>query len=154
MLDRKLTRLGVLGQIYSMQLTNSRKRGHSPPSYTLAEFRVYVIGLPNFESIYKEWQESGYDTDLRPSLDRLEDDKGYSFSNIKLVTWQENDKHGVFTRQVPIQKLCKWTREVKAEYVSITEASDKTKISRANLAKAIRTGGLAKGFKWQRKYNE
>lgn len=32
---------------------------------------------------------------MKPSVDRLDDFKGYSFNNMRLITWRENRQHQV-----------------------------------------------------------
>ena len=36
------------------------------------------------------WVNSGYKRDMKPSIDRLDNSRGYSFDNIRLVTFREN----------------------------------------------------------------
>ena len=71
---------------------------------------------PKMQTLWSTWIESKYNTKLRPSVDRLDDSKGYSLDNIQLMTWDENrskggrlktkivnmyDTHGYFIRQYP-----------------------------------------------------
>jgi hypothetical protein len=78
--------------IYSHQKQRSVKRGHEAPAYSLDELRNRLLSDPLYTSIHKEWVESGYQKDLTPSIDRIDDYKGYSFDNIRIVTWKENNK--------------------------------------------------------------
>lgn len=47
----------------------------------------------------KNWEDSGYNTYLAPSLGRINEREGYSFDNLKLVTWVENLNSGFKDRQ-------------------------------------------------------
>ena len=48
-----------------------------------------------YKEFYDKWVASGYKKNLKPSVDRLDDFKGYSLDNIKLGTWKDNKKHQV-----------------------------------------------------------
>ena len=80
--------------IYVVQIYSSKKRGHTPPEYTLQELEEWLYGQDLFKKLYIEWEESGHNTLLLPSVDRLDDDIGYSFENIRLTTWEENRYKG------------------------------------------------------------
>jgi len=77
-------------RMYWDQCSNSRIRGHEQPAYTRDELVAWVTNQPHFQKLYDAWAASDYDSDLRPSCDRLDNSKGYSFDNIELVTWLEN----------------------------------------------------------------
>jgi len=91
-LDYKKTKRGLITAIYSAQRSNSRSRKHPMPDYTLDELYDWMLSQPHFEELYNNWVESGYDKSIRPSIDRLDDYKPYTFSNIQLMTWRENNK--------------------------------------------------------------
>lgn len=86
----KRTRKGLLTAIYAHQTASSKARGFPPPSYTKEEFNTWLFSQSNFETLYKNWVDSGYLKDLRPSVDRKNDYEGYSIGNIQLMTWKEN----------------------------------------------------------------
>ena len=64
------------------------------PTYSKEEFLSWVLKQDNFENIFNTWVISGYKMDLVPSIDRLDDYKGYSIDNIQLMTWIENKQKG------------------------------------------------------------
>jgi len=86
------TKKGVIRVIYKTQKANSKRRGHNPPEYTKEELKEWLY-KHNFKKLYDNWVKSGYQKKMKPSVDRLNDFKGYSFSNIRLVTDAENRKH-------------------------------------------------------------
>lgn len=88
------TRNGIVNTIYQTQKRNSKKRDHSLPDYSLFELRKWIFSQPNFEKLYSDWVDSNYDKYMKPSIDRIDDYIGYSFENIRLVTWRENDEKG------------------------------------------------------------
>ena len=92
----KKTKKGMSAHIYGQQRSSSRERGHEEPTFTLEEFREWLYAQPNFETLFDGWIASGYDTDFRPSPDRLNDKLGYSFSNLQLLTWKGNKERSMF----------------------------------------------------------
>ena len=85
---------GLISKILCGQRYRSKIGNFPPPDYSLEELRAWVFSQPNFEKIYNGWVESGYIIELIPSIDRLDDYKPYTFDNIQLMTWQENDAKG------------------------------------------------------------
>ncbi len=83
---------GLVTSIYHNQLKRSKKRGHKAPDYTAQELREWLSLNGKFEELYTAWVESNYEKNLSPSLNRLDDSKGYSFSNMEVVTWKENNE--------------------------------------------------------------
>jgi len=84
------TKVGLIHQLYRHQKANSNRRNHDLPSYSSKELIEWVLSHPNFDELYNNWVESGYKKKLKPSIDRLNNDIGYTFNNIQLVTWEEN----------------------------------------------------------------
>lgn len=87
---RRRSRESWARETYSSQEANSKRRNHPPPDYSLEEFKEWAFSNPIFETLYDNWVKSGYQTDLRPSPDRLDNDEPYTFENLRLVTWREN----------------------------------------------------------------
>lgn len=83
---------GVFRVIYKNQKRHQKLRGHGDMPYTKQELVVWCKEN-GFNGLYSEWVESGHLKDLKPSVDRLDDLKGYSLDNIRLVTWKENRRH-------------------------------------------------------------
>jgi len=88
------TKEGKLKRVYSNQLKSSKERGHNPPTYTKQQFIDRFINDKKYLLLHSKWVASDYDKMLSPSFDRLDDYKGYSFDNIQIITWQENDAKG------------------------------------------------------------
>lgn len=85
---------GLIKSIYGNQLLRSRRRGYKAPTYTEDQLVTWITQQPNFKSLYSAWVTSNYESELKPSVDRLNDYKSYCLTNIRLVTWKENnDKH-------------------------------------------------------------
>ena len=86
------TKIGLITQIYNHQKQKSVLRNHEQPKYTRLELIEWCTSQDIFDKLYKEWENSNYNKKLIPSIDRLDDYKGYSFNNIQIITWEENDK--------------------------------------------------------------
>jgi hypothetical protein len=81
---------GLVKQTYSNQKAKSRKRGHPAPSYTEYDLMIWFDRQPNFVVLYRAWEASDYQEDLRPSVDRIDDYLPYTLNNIQLTTKAQN----------------------------------------------------------------
>jgi hypothetical protein len=61
-------------------------------------FYSYSLDNDNFHSLFKEWEDSGYNRKLTPSLDRINSAIGYELSNVEWVTHSENSRRGALNR--------------------------------------------------------
>lgn len=86
------TEKGVLRVIYKTQKRHNKLRGHGGMPYTKQELMEWLYGN-GFKKLYDAWVHSGFLSGKKPSIDRVDDFKGYSFDNIKLGTWSENRSH-------------------------------------------------------------
>ena len=89
----------VLRKMYLSQITNSIRRGHPLPAYSPDEFIAWGISQPSFSKLWAEYVQANYLKDLRPSADRLDDAKPYSFDNIQLLTWAQNRTKGALSKK-------------------------------------------------------
>ncbi len=78
--------------IYKTQKRNQRLRGHGRMPYS-KQTLISWCKRHGFDELFKAWVASGYQSRLKPSVDRINDFYGYSLDNIRLVTWQENRNH-------------------------------------------------------------
>lgn len=124
------TEKGVLRVIYKTQKSNSKKREFCEVLYSKEEFVKWMY-KNNYKFLYDKWVESGYEKDKKPSVDRLNDFKGYSFDNIRLVTWMDNRKkqyedirNGVGTGGLRVKALYKFSKykNIISIYVSYSSA--------------------------------
>jgi len=139
--EYRKTKSGMIVKLYSTQRTNSRKRGDIMPSYTKRELKDFLYSIPEFHILYDNWKRSGYKSDLKPSLDRIDDYKSYSLDNIQLMTWEENKDKGYSDRKNGINnKVSKRVKQYDkegnfiAEYHSIMEASRKVNINNGSIS--------------------
>jgi len=153
---------GKIKKIYNNQKTRSKRKGWILPTYTVKELSEFMYNH-NYTKLFNDWVFSDFDRNLAPSIDRLDDTKGYSMNNIRLVTWKvNNDKARADIRsgklvngakpQKPIQQIDKLTGEIIAEYVSTHQASRETGINRGNICSSARDKNKFKtsgGYKWR-----
>jgi len=99
------TKEGVVSKIYSHQREHSVTRGHMQPSYSKGELREWLYSQRLFHELYDEWKRSGYKKDLKPSCDRIDNTKSYTLSNLRIVTWDENQIAGVKDRECKVAQL-------------------------------------------------
>jgi hypothetical protein len=152
----ELTKKGVASRIYDTQVTHSRTRGHRPPEYTRKELREWLFSQVIFHELYSEWVNSDYGKEIKPSVDRKEDDVHYCMSNIQLMTWcenrqkhQDNMKAGIDTRTSKNVTQLNMDGSFVATYFSQSEAFRQTGIDRKTIRNCI-TGKFkqAGGFTW------
>ena len=128
-LKKTRTKEGLISKIYATQKQSSKRRNHELPSYTKKEFSEWMYKQENFNKIYEEWKYKDYKKDLVPSVDRIDDYKGYSLDNIKLVTFRENykkshedRKKGINNKQSKIVLQYDLKGNFIKEWYSISEA--------------------------------
>jgi len=153
------TKQGVITGIYYSQVARSKLKGLALPKYTLEQLRAWMFTQPNFEELYNNWKKSGYEKDLVPSVDRIDDYKGYSFDNIQLTTWEENNRKGYSDRKNGINnKISKVVIQYDLngnklkKYHSVREAGRRTGINHRNISKCClkyKRHSRAGKFKWE-----
>jgi hypothetical protein len=154
------TKKGLVSQIYATQRKSSKKRGHQNPSYVNSELYKWMISQVNFEELYLNWIKSDYSKDLRPSVDRLDDYKGYSLSNIRLITWIENNnkgyrdsKNGINNKGSRSVIQLSLDNEILGDFYSMTIAGKTLSVSLGNINSCCNNKRkTAGGFKWKYKY--
>lgn len=153
---------GVITSIYRKQRETSRKRGMPPPSYSKKDFESWVKNHPSFDKLFKNWVSRGFETLVKPSVDRLDCTKGYTLSNIRLVTWEENMK--AFHRDMrkgiksPLSNSPRAVTQFSLsgvkirDYISLSEAAEVNNISVTSISDCCRgVRGKSCGFKWEYK---
>lgn len=157
MLAYRRTKNGCVAGIYNNQTGHSKRRGHKPPTYSLNEFRKWMLSIPEFHTLFDNWVDSNFDKWLAPSFDRENDYIGYSFDNFRRVcTWRENYdrcredmKSGVNNKiNKQVKQLAK-NGELINSHHSLQSAGRRTGIDFRNISSCchgkLKTAG---GFRW------
>ena len=88
------TEKGVVRVLFKTMKRHQRLRGHGELPFTKQDFIIWLENT-NFKTLYNKWVKAVYEKDLKPSVDRLDDFHGYSFENMRLVTWKDNHEHQI-----------------------------------------------------------
>lgn len=158
----KFTKAGISITIFNTQKRNSKSRNHPMPSYTRLELYEWMCKQSNFDSLFIAWKKSKYKTNLKPSIDRLNDYLPYTFDNIQLVTCEVNLIKG-HTDQItgknnkqgkPVIQYDK-TNNIVGYFHSMIEAERQTGISNQSISNCCNKNKIgnksAGGFIWKYK---
>lgn len=151
---------GLIRVIYKTQKRHQKLRGHGDLPYSKDELKSWLYNN-GFKDKYIAWVNSSHKKNLKPSVDRIDSLKGYSFSNIRLVTWEENKIYqyndivnGVGSGGRRCKKVEKLDTkgDVICEYVSYSSAARDCGYS---LEYPIKKGTKCKkGYFWRYKDNQ
>lgn len=66
------------------------------------EFYEWALQSEIFHKLFDEWEASGYERRLTPSVDRIDSSAGYNIKNMEWVQFHENCRRGLYSK---LQKL-------------------------------------------------
>jgi hypothetical protein len=84
-------------------------------SLTWAEWQLYK---PQWTKLHKDWVQNEYRLSFRPTIDRIDNSKGYEAGNIQVITKSENSSkdirggNSIFTKLTEQQ-----VREIRDKYI-------------------------------------
>ncbi len=61
------------------------------------DFIARFYNDPDFIRIWLDWQESGYDLRMAPSVDRVDPTRGYELDNLQILTNEANTLKGTMS---------------------------------------------------------
>ena len=146
-LNLERTKKGIVKRLYIDQKSRKDKKLY----YSEQELFIWFWDQPNAEILYSNWVDSGYLKSQKPSVDRLDDYKGYSFDNIQLITWKENNKKPTPKKR---KKVLKYDLEMNfiTEYKSLTEAANSINGHKSDICHVCKgKNKTSKGFIWRYK---
>ena len=156
-LNRSRSIRGKALSLFSSQVSRTKINSLPNVSYSKTDFLNWLLSNDKYITFYSEWVKSGYDKMKAPSVDRLDDYSGYSFENIRIVTWEENklkyhkeSMNGINNKKnKAVIKMDLNGNDIE-EYHSMQHAARKTGIEQSNIWKAC-NGEIKKsgGFKWR-----
>ena len=60
------------------------------PICTKDEFYYFSLSCPMYAKLFKEWEESGWQNEIKPYIDRIKPINGYVLDNIRWITFLDN----------------------------------------------------------------
>lgn len=72
-----------------------------------AEFMTWALHDPEFKRLWREYQLSGWDLRLAPSIDRIDTQRGYVAGNIQFITHADNARKSCLWRHHGINQITK-----------------------------------------------
>ncbi len=143
------TRRWVIQRMYSSQKKSEAKYPYKNVEYSYKELVEWVLKQENFESLYLEWVKSDYNTELIPSIDRINDNKWYNFKNIRLTNLKSNkNRYYSDVKKWINTKVCKSVIQYSKKWELIQIFFS---ISNASLNTGISIWNIVKVCKWLRK---
>ena len=153
-----------LSIMYSNQLVSCRRRKRPLPSYSREEFIDRYKADGHFLRLLKDWKNSEYTHGLIPSFDRIDDTLSYSFDNIRLVTWEENEKDAARKKREALLhvgfphrgvRMLSISGKIIKEFISMQAAARYTNSSQGNISYAAHgKRHTAGGYRWELIDNE
>lgn len=166
---RKREREGWYSKVFNAMRYRSKVRFGEDLPFTKDEFVEWVGSNYGdmFDQLFTDYVASDCEKELCPSIDRFNDYENYTFSNMRLTTWKDNDEKGRYSDKnkescariareywsKPVLQLS-LTGELINEFPSTREAERVLGfVDHSTIAKCCRgVKRTHKGFKW--KYKE
>ena len=144
------TKKGVLTNIYN-HCKNRRN-----VNFSLEQFQEKYINNIVFTRLYNEWIKHNCNIQYKPTIDRINCFKDYSFDNIHWLSWKENRyKQRMELKRIRARKIVMIKNNVIIEeFDSQREAVIKTGLSQGNISNCL--NGKRKfcgGYEWKYKDN-
>lgn len=70
------------------------------PICSREQFYRKFLYSEHYLELFKKWKSSGYCLKLSPSLDRIDNSKGYTIDNIQIITQSENRKKEAYSNSI------------------------------------------------------
>lgn len=128
------------------------------PTYSKEELQFWLLSNDTFNSIFKSWKKNNFQKNETPSLDRLDEGKGYSFDNIRIVDWQENNRsyqikrrrgQAITVQNRPVVQI-NFNKTKINTFNSISIASKISKVNKSNINQVcLGNRNSAGGYLWK-----
>jgi hypothetical protein len=150
------TRNGLISSWYSEIKKRSVLRWGIPPIFTSKQLREWVLNKDNFDVfnyLYYNWVMGGYHKLCKPSIDRIDCMKQYTFDNMQILSVKDNIEKGNREirkyRERGVLQISLPEYEIIGRFTSPIDASEKTGFRCSNISRCCRLERkTAHGFKW------
>ena len=149
---------------YGRMKRDEKNKFSSELSFTRNQFNDWI--LSNYKekilSLLQNYKDSNYNKNLCPSIDRIDDYRDYTFDNMQLLTWEENNDKGRASKKNKEQcgTMAKnyWSKPILqydsnmnfiAKFASTREAGRILGYDNSGIARACRLHKLYKGYRWE-----
>jgi len=136
-IEKDRTIKSKIKSIYRRQIKSSKVRGHEPPTYTIEDFTRWCLAHPKFTDLYDKWIKSGYNSELAPSIDRLDNNQGYTMENIQVTTWRENYTKEYANRDKSILATDVSNSNSSIKFDNLTQAAKFVNMSRTHFSRYL-----------------
>jgi hypothetical protein len=129
---------------YRSMIKRSKQRGWKICSFK--DFKEFALKSEEFKRLREAWISSGLDQKLVPSVDRIDNEKGYELENIQFLTMVENVKKGHIEAPKGKKVLLVKGDEILL-FDSQEEASRYLGLSKTAVCMALKNNGRVQGWK-------
>jgi len=125
---------------------------------TYEEFKEFAFKNEQLRNLHKDWMLRNFEQKYAPSVDRKNNNKGYSINNIQFLTLSENSTKGNLEvhriRIPPLQNKSVILEKdgIKLEFISGKEASLFLGFTRGAVSSAIKNNYKVAGWRPSYKY--
>jgi hypothetical protein len=147
------TEKGVLTNIYAHILERSRKNGFPEPDFDCKYLHQRFLSDKKYLRIYGDWIISGFQKNMKPSIDRINNKKPYTKDNIQILSWAENRFKQSMERRSRKGEVCQILNgKIITTFRSQRDACNKLNLGQSMLSMAL-TGKTktAYGYEWKYK---
>ena len=151
------TKKGVLINVYDHIKRRNKDKFGLELDFTSKDFKDKYIDDENFLKAYNSWVKSGYEYYKKPSVDRINPDKPYTFGNMQFMTWEENRRKGEKERSRITTSVSMFDLSGKhiKDFESIKEAVKETGLNQSGITSCCcgrykQTGGYVFRYKYSR----
>ena len=153
------TKSGLSAKMFSDIKYRTTLKNFESIDYDLNQLRNWLFTQFKFHDLYTIWKESNYDKQIKPSIDRIDDYKGYSFENIQLMTWGDNAtkgrddiRNGINNKMNIAVVKTEISTGKEIEYYSISQAARETKALASKICLVCKgKRKTAAGYEWRYK---
>lgn len=86
---------GMLTNLFQKLSSRNELKGYGTLSFTLGDFQTWAMNNSEFLRLFNLWVADDYSKKSKPSVDRINPYKGYEFSNMQWLSWNENYLKGI-----------------------------------------------------------